>query len=143
MVVEWGLDEWWWRSSGGGVEGGGEGNLSVVAVARAVELQWIGGGALVDWRWIGGGKVEGVGGRVAVVIEWGLDKWRWWMNYHIVVGGIDDALTSSSFVTRRAFSCRCASCCCSVVCLNVNVFSGLDASSSRLLLLLHCHQRRH
>jgi hypothetical protein len=35
------------------------GNLSVVAVARAV-----------DWWWISGGEVEGVGGRVAV-------KWRW------------------------------------------------------------------
>ncbi len=39
--------------SGGGVEGGGEGDLSVVAVARAVELQWIGGGAVgglaMDW----------------------------------------------------------------------------------------------
>ncbi len=31
----------------------------------------------VDWRWIGGGKAEGVGGRVAVVVEWGSDKWRW------------------------------------------------------------------
>jgi hypothetical protein len=53
VVVEWGLDEWWWRSSGGGVEGGGEGNLSAVAVARAMELLWIGGGAVgrlaVDW----------------------------------------------------------------------------------------------
>ncbi len=40
---------------GGGGEGGGEGNLSAVAVARAraVELRWIGGGAVsglaVDW----------------------------------------------------------------------------------------------
>jgi hypothetical protein len=31
----------------------------------------------VDWRWIGGGEVEGVGGRVAVVVEWGSDEWRW------------------------------------------------------------------
>jgi hypothetical protein len=46
VVVEWGSDEWWWRSSGSGSggEGGGEGNLSPVAVARAVELRWIGGG---------------------------------------------------------------------------------------------------
>jgi hypothetical protein len=55
VVVEWGLDEWWWRLSGGGVEGGGEGNLSAVAVARAVELRLIGGGAVgglaVDWWW--------------------------------------------------------------------------------------------
>ncbi len=38
---------------GSGSEGGGEGNLSGVAVARAVELWWIGGGAVsglaVDW----------------------------------------------------------------------------------------------
>jgi hypothetical protein len=57
VVVKWGSDEWWWRSSGGGVEGGGEGDLSAVAVARAVELWWIGGGAVnglaVDW-WRGG-----------------------------------------------------------------------------------------
>ncbi len=57
MVVEWGSEEWWWRSSGGGGggEGGGKGNLSAVAVARAVELQWIGGGMVcglaVDWWW--------------------------------------------------------------------------------------------
>ncbi len=31
----------------------------------------------VDWRWISGGEVKGVGGRVVVVVEWGLDKW-WW-----------------------------------------------------------------
>jgi hypothetical protein len=46
VVVEWGSDEWWRWLSGGGVEGGGEGNLSAVTVARAVELQWIGGGAV-------------------------------------------------------------------------------------------------
>jgi hypothetical protein len=38
---------------GGGSEGGGEGDLSAVAVARAVESRWIGGGAVnglaVDW----------------------------------------------------------------------------------------------
>ncbi len=38
---------------GGGSEGGGKENLSVVVVARAVELWWIGGGAVsglaVDW----------------------------------------------------------------------------------------------
>ncbi len=59
MVVKWGSDEWWWRSSGSGVEGGGEGDLSAVAVARAVELRWIGGGAVsglvVDWWWQGQG----------------------------------------------------------------------------------------
>jgi hypothetical protein len=42
---------------GGGGEGGGEGDLSAVAVARAVELGWIGGGAVnglaVDWWWQG------------------------------------------------------------------------------------------
>ncbi len=42
---------------GGGGEGGGKGNLSAVAVARAVELRWIGGGAVsgfaVDWWWQG------------------------------------------------------------------------------------------
>ncbi len=45
VVVEWGSDKWWWRSSGGGGggEGGGEGYLSAVAVARGVELRWIGG----------------------------------------------------------------------------------------------------
>ncbi len=57
MVVEWGSDKWWWRSSGSGVEGGGKGKLSAVAVARAMELQWIGGGAVrglaVDWWWRG------------------------------------------------------------------------------------------
>jgi hypothetical protein len=56
-VVKWGSDEWWWWLSGGGVEGGGEGNLSGVAVARAVGLQCIGGGAVsglaVDWWWQG------------------------------------------------------------------------------------------
>jgi hypothetical protein len=40
---------------GGGSEGGGEGNLSVVGVARVVELRWIGGGVVsglaVDWWW--------------------------------------------------------------------------------------------
>ncbi len=54
-MFEWGSDEWWWRLSGGGVEGGGEGDLSAVAVVRAVELRWIGGGAVgglvVDWWW--------------------------------------------------------------------------------------------
>jgi hypothetical protein len=59
VVVEWGSDEWWWRSSGGGIEGSDEGNLSAVAVARAVELQWIGGGVVsglaVDWWWQGRG----------------------------------------------------------------------------------------
>jgi hypothetical protein len=57
VVVEWGSDEWWWRLSSSGVEGGGEGDLSAVAVARAVELQWIGGGAVgglaVGWWWQG------------------------------------------------------------------------------------------
>jgi hypothetical protein len=101
----------------------------------------------VDWRWIGGGKVEGVGGRVAVVVEWGSDEWRWRSNYHIVVGGID-ALTSSLFVTRCAFSCHRASSRCSVIGLDVNVIGGLDASSSlfamppHLLPPLHCHQHR-
>ncbi len=142
MVVKWGSDKWWWRSSGGGVEGGGEGDLSAVVVARAVELRWIGGGALVDWQWIGGGKVEGVDDIVAVVVKWGLDEWRWRLNYHIVVGGIN-ALTSLSFVTRRAFSCRCAFSHCSVVGLDVNVFGSLDALLPRLLLPLHCHQRCH
>ncbi len=44
--------------SGGG-EGGGEGDLSAVAVARAVDLRWIGGGVVsglaVDWWWRGRG----------------------------------------------------------------------------------------
>ncbi len=44
---------------GGGSKGSGEGNLSVVAVARAVELRWVGGGAVsglaVDWWWQGQG----------------------------------------------------------------------------------------
>jgi hypothetical protein len=32
----------------------------------------------MDWRWIGGGEVDGVGGRVAVVVEWGSAvNWRW------------------------------------------------------------------
>ena len=63
LSVEWR----WWSSGGrtsgggggGGGEGGGEGDLSAVAVARAVELRWIGGGAVsglaVDWRWRGRG----------------------------------------------------------------------------------------
>ncbi len=42
---------------GGGGEGGGKGNLSAVAVARAVELRWIGCGVVsrlaVDWWWQG------------------------------------------------------------------------------------------
>ena len=49
------MDKWWWQSSGSGVEGSGEGTLSAVAVARAVELRWIGGdafgGLVVDWWW--------------------------------------------------------------------------------------------
>jgi hypothetical protein len=44
---------------GGGGEGSGEGELSAVGVARAVELWWIGGGAIsgltVDWWWRGRG----------------------------------------------------------------------------------------
>ncbi len=135
------------------IEGGGEGDLSAVAVVRGVELRWIGGGAAgglvvarsVDCRWIGGGEVEGFGGRVAVVVKWGLDEWQWRSNCHIVGGDIN-ASTLSSFVTHRAFSCRRASSRCSVIGLNVNVFGGLDALSSlfvvppRLLPLLHCHQ---
>ncbi len=42
---------------GSGCEGGGEGDLNAVAVARAVELRWIGGGAVsglaVHWWWQG------------------------------------------------------------------------------------------
>jgi hypothetical protein len=57
VVVEWGLDEWWWLSCGSGVEGRDKGDLSAVAVARAVELRWIGGGTVgglaVDWWWRG------------------------------------------------------------------------------------------
>jgi hypothetical protein len=59
VVVQWGSDEWWRQSSGSGVEGGGKGDLSAVAVARAVELRWIGGGAVgglaVNWWWKGRG----------------------------------------------------------------------------------------
>ena len=101
---------------------------------------------LVEWRWIGGGEVKGVGGRVVVVVEWGLDEWRWRSNYHIVVGGIN-ASTLWLFVTRRAFSCRRTSSRCSIVGLDVNVFGGLDELLSLfvvlpcLLLPLHCHQR--
>jgi hypothetical protein len=82
---------------------------------------------------------------VAVVVEWGLDKWRWRSNYHIVVGGIITSMLLS-FVTRRAFSCRRASSRCSIVGLDVNVFGGLDKSlplfvmPPRLLPPLHCHQ---
>jgi hypothetical protein len=95
---------------------------------------------LVDWRWIGGGDVKGVGGRVVVLVKWGSDEWRWWSNYHIVVGGID-ALRLLSFVTRHAFSCHRASSRCSVVGLDVNVFGGLDALLSLFVLPpLHCHQ---
>ncbi len=59
VMVEWGSDKWRWRliSGGSGGEGGGEGNLSVVAVVRAVEMWWIGGGTVsgltVDWWWQG------------------------------------------------------------------------------------------
>jgi hypothetical protein len=63
VVVKGGSDEWRWRSSdsggGGGGEGSGKGDLSVVAVARVVELRWIGGGTVgglvVDWWWRGRG----------------------------------------------------------------------------------------
>jgi hypothetical protein len=58
-------------------------------------------------------------------------------NYHIVVGDID-ASSSSSFVTRRAFSLRRASYRCSVVGLDVNVFGGFDASLSLFVV-----RRRH
>ena len=48
---------------GGGGEGGGKGDLSVVVVARAVELRWIGDGAVVKWRWwLSGGYWSIVGG---------------------------------------------------------------------------------
>ncbi len=100
---------------------------------------------LVDWWWIGGDKVEGVGGRVAVVVKWGSDKWQWQSNYHIVVGGIN-ALMPLLFVMRRAFSCCRISSRCSVVGLDVNLFGSLDTSSSLfvvlpcLLLPFHCHQ---
>ncbi len=83
----------------------------------------------MDWRWIGGGEVEGVGGRVAVVVDWGSDEWQWQSNYHTVIGGIY-ASTSSLFITHRAFSCCRASSRCSDVGLDVNVFGGLDASLS-------------
>ncbi len=57
-------DKWWWRLSGGGGggEGGGEGDLSAVAVARAVELQWVGGGAAFEWRWWSSGGCQSIGG---------------------------------------------------------------------------------
>jgi hypothetical protein len=66
-------------------------------------------------------------------------------NYHIVVGDID-ASSSSSFVTRRAFSLRRASYRCSVVGLDVNVFGGFDALSSLFVLRRRHHlfrRRRH
>ncbi len=65
VVVKWGSDEWqWWSSGGGGGgEGGGKGDLSAVVVARAVELRWIGDGAVVKWRWwLSGGYWSIVGG---------------------------------------------------------------------------------
>jgi hypothetical protein len=59
VVVKWGSDKWWCWLNGGGVEGGGKGDLSVVTVARVVELRWISGGAVgglaVDWWWQGQG----------------------------------------------------------------------------------------
>jgi hypothetical protein len=64
-------------------------------------------------------------------------------NYHIVVGDID-ASSSSSFVTRRAFSLRHASYRCSVVGLDVNVFGGFNASLSLFIVRrrLHLFHRR-
>ncbi len=52
-------------------EGGGEGDLSAVAVARAWSCSGLVVARSMDLWWIGGGEVEGVGGRVAVV---------WWSN---------------------------------------------------------------
>ncbi len=54
-----------------------------MAVERAMAIgQWSCNGLVgvrsVDWRWIGGGKIEGVGGRVAVV---------WWLNGGQTSGG--------------------------------------------------------
>ena len=44
-------------------EGSGKGDLSAVVVVRVVELQWIGGGAVVEWRWwSSGGGWSIVGG---------------------------------------------------------------------------------
>ncbi len=79
VVVEWGLVvNWRWRlsadggggGSGSGSEVGCDGNLSVVVVA--VEWRWIDGGAAVKRRsWSSGGwRLIGVGGQVAVVVEW-------------------------------------------------------------------------
>jgi hypothetical protein len=80
---------------GSGSEGGGEDNLSAVVVTWAVELRWIGGGAVsglvVDWWWIGSGKVEGVGGRVAVV---------WWLNGGRTSGGGSRVAVASRAVAR-------------------------------------------
>ncbi len=56
----------------------------------------------MDWRWVGGGKVEGVGGRVVVVVEWGSDEWWWQLNYHILLSGINASMSSSFVVVRHA-----------------------------------------
>ncbi len=76
---------------GGGGEGGGEGNLSAVAVARVVELWWIGGVRSVDWRWIGGGEVKVVDGRVVVV---------WWLNGGRKSGGGGQVVVALRAVVR-------------------------------------------
>ncbi len=66
MGVVWWLNGDWTSGSGG--DGGGKGDLSAVAVARVVELRWIGGGVVVEWRWwssgggwsiVGGGRWQG------------------------------------------------------------------------------------
>jgi hypothetical protein len=45
----------------------------------------------VDWQWIGGGKVEGVGGRVAVV---------WWLNGSRRSGGGNRVVVALRAVAR-------------------------------------------
>ncbi len=42
----------------------------------------------VDGRWIGGGEIESIGGRGAVVVEWGSDEWRWRSSGGVIGHGI-------------------------------------------------------
>ncbi len=60
-----------------------------MAVARAVELWWSGGGLVVAWRLSGGGGQVGVCGQFAVAENWrwrssgsggqvAVEWWWWW-----------------------------------------------------------------
>ncbi len=143
-----GAVKWRWHLSGGGGEGSGEGGgggggggggsgvavewgeaiaVVVVVVAAVVEI------AVEVARLVAVAVDRAFETAAAAVEGTGNNQ----PNYHTVIGGID-ALSSSLFFTRRAFSRRRTSSRCSVVSLNVNVFGSFDVLSSLFVV-----RRRH